>query len=66
MSENVTNTLYISVLGNSAKKYAVQSVNIDGKTVDTLLHSDLKTNSLLMFNMQPYWINMKLDPILQE
>jgi putative alpha-1,2-mannosidase len=43
--------LYINVNGNSAKKYKVNSVNLNGEVITELIHSQLKNNSLLNFDM---------------
>jgi hypothetical protein len=43
--------LYINVNGNSAKNYKVSSVNLNGEIITELIHSQLKNNSLLNFDM---------------
>jgi putative alpha-1,2-mannosidase len=46
-----TKILYINVNGNSAKKYKVDSINLNGEIITELIHSQLKNNSLLNFDM---------------
>lgn len=49
--DGVRKTLYVNVNGNNAKNYRVSNVNLNGRTITEVVHSQLTDNSLLVFDM---------------